>query len=131
MLTTRVAARELGVTPDTVRAWIRGGRIEAVRLPSGQYRISEAELERFRRNVSQRATTERRRQWKVADAWMTSQPVPTMSFEEALDWVSGMIAEAGSHGDLVEKRLEEKAEGYRTMRRALAFIRPADPSTRW
>lgn len=40
-------ARRAGVSGDTVRRWIARGQIESVRLPGGEYRIEEADLERL------------------------------------------------------------------------------------
>lgn len=37
-------ARRLDVTGNTVRAWIRSGKLKATRTPSGRYRVSEADL---------------------------------------------------------------------------------------
>lgn len=42
------AARELGVSYPTLKQWIYGGKLKAVRTPGGHYRISEAELDRLR-----------------------------------------------------------------------------------
>ena len=43
-LTPDDVGERYGVTGETVRGWIRAGRLPAVRLPSGHYRISEADL---------------------------------------------------------------------------------------
>lgn len=37
----RGAARQLDVHPNTLRAWIREGKLEAVRLPNGHWRITD------------------------------------------------------------------------------------------
>jgi putative resolvase len=42
-------ARILGVSKITVYRWIWEGRVKAVRLPSGRYRIPASELRRIRR----------------------------------------------------------------------------------
>jgi len=39
----------LGVSKITVYMWIWGGKIKAVMLPSGRYRIPASELRRIRR----------------------------------------------------------------------------------
>jgi excisionase family DNA binding protein len=39
LLTVAEAARRLDVDPQTVRRWIADGRISAIALPSGQYRL--------------------------------------------------------------------------------------------
>lgn len=41
------AAELLGVSVDTVRRWIDGGRLEAVRDPGGQRHVDGADLARF------------------------------------------------------------------------------------
>ena len=41
------AAKELGVSPSTVRNWVEKGYLMAVRLPSGHRRIPESELTRM------------------------------------------------------------------------------------
>ena len=39
------AATYLGVSPDTVRRWIDGGRLQAVRLPTtGERRVQEQDV---------------------------------------------------------------------------------------
>jgi len=35
------------VTPVTVRRWIKGGKLSAIRLPSGHYRISIVDFRDF------------------------------------------------------------------------------------
>ena len=44
LLSVRAAATALGVTADTVRAYIREGAMEAVRLPGGSFRIPEEQV---------------------------------------------------------------------------------------
>lgn len=46
-LKTTEVAEILKVTPIAVAKWIREGKIKAVRLPGGQYRIPESELEKL------------------------------------------------------------------------------------
>lgn len=41
LLTTGEAARKLGVTDETVRRWCFNGKIPAVPLPSGRWKIRE------------------------------------------------------------------------------------------
>ncbi|MDG6901237.1 MAG: helix-turn-helix domain-containing protein [Nitrososphaerota archaeon] len=38
------AAELLNVSRQTIWAWIKGGKIKAVRLPSGQHRIPDSEV---------------------------------------------------------------------------------------
>lgn len=44
-LTGPQAARKLGVTGQTVRQWVRSGRLPAVMLPSGHLRIAAEDVE--------------------------------------------------------------------------------------
>lgn len=41
LLTAREAASIVGVSEDTLWRWIRCGKIEAIKLPTGRVRISE------------------------------------------------------------------------------------------
>ncbi len=41
------AARDLGISPSTVRNWVEKGYIHAFRLPSGVRRIPQAEITRM------------------------------------------------------------------------------------
>jgi excisionase family DNA binding protein len=41
------AAKELSVSPGTIRNWIEKGYIRAAQLPSGHRRIPQAELDRL------------------------------------------------------------------------------------
>lgn len=43
-LTTGQAGRRWGVTSETVREWIRQGRVPAVITPGGYYRIAEDDV---------------------------------------------------------------------------------------
>ena len=43
----REAGRLLGVETSTIYAWIRIGHLPAFRLPSGYFRIREADLQAF------------------------------------------------------------------------------------
>jgi len=47
LLTPAEVARELAVTPQTVRRYIAQGRLSCSRLPSGRIRIPRAEVERM------------------------------------------------------------------------------------
>lgn len=42
------AARELGVSVETVRRWDRDGLIASIRTPGGQRRFSRSEIERVK-----------------------------------------------------------------------------------
>lgn len=45
LLTTAEAARKLTVSDETIRRWIADGKLPAITLPSGQYRIRKADVE--------------------------------------------------------------------------------------
>ena len=52
--TTRQVAARYGVTEDTVRRWIREGRLEATNIGTGErkiYRMTENNLEKFERGT--------------------------------------------------------------------------------
>lgn len=54
LLTARVVAERLDLTPETILAWVRQGKIPAFRLPSGQIRFRQEDLDQW---LDQRATT--------------------------------------------------------------------------
>jgi excisionase family DNA binding protein len=56
LLTARGVADLLGVSTETVLRWVRTGNIPALRLPSGQIRFRENEIDRW---LEGRATTPR------------------------------------------------------------------------
>ena len=41
-------ANELNISTQTILRWIRIGRIKAIRLPSGTYRILETEVQKIK-----------------------------------------------------------------------------------
>ncbi|MGC8849571.1 MAG: helix-turn-helix domain-containing protein [Candidatus Bathyarchaeia archaeon] len=51
LLTTKEVAEVFNVTRHAVAKWIREGRIRAVKLPGGQYRVPESEVERIWRQL--------------------------------------------------------------------------------
>lgn len=51
-LTTREAAERLGVTVNSLKAWIREERLPALRTPGGHHRISERDLLEFHRRLT-------------------------------------------------------------------------------
>lgn len=65
-LTPPVAAKQLGVTPERIIAWIKSGRLRAVNLSDGvvrpRYRVSADDLADFlrTREVAPATKTERR-----------------------------------------------------------------------
>ena len=50
-ITTKEAARRLGVHRDSVARWIRLGLIPALRTPGGRYRLDPEVVERLRRQM--------------------------------------------------------------------------------
>ena len=59
LLTAREVAANLALTPETVLSWVRSGKLPAFRLPSGQIRFREDELDRWldARSTREQATT--------------------------------------------------------------------------
>lgn len=51
LLSIGEAAKELGVSDQTLRTWERKGLIKAVRLPSGYRRYTLEEIERLKRQM--------------------------------------------------------------------------------
>lgn len=47
IVTVEKAAELLKVPKGTIRLWIRKGKLKAAKLPNGEYRIQEKELERI------------------------------------------------------------------------------------
>lgn len=45
-LTIREAAALAGLTPETLRVWVRRGRVKAHKAINGQWRIPRSEIER-------------------------------------------------------------------------------------
>jgi excisionase family DNA binding protein len=45
LLTARQVALILGLQPATVLRWVRDGKLPAIRLPSGQLRFTERDLD--------------------------------------------------------------------------------------
>lgn len=75
MLTVADAARRTGRNPETIRRWIRAGRLRAEKVGS-KHLIADADLE---------AATEEPRSLPVPAAWRT---LP--SGEPAPDWVKAV-----------------------------------------
>lgn len=57
MLTINQVAETIGVEPQTVRAWIKKGKLSGVKLPGGDWRIRDTHLENWldKRTVKARA----------------------------------------------------------------------------
>ncbi len=51
LLSIGEAAKELGVSDQTLRTWEKKGLIKAVRLPSGYRRYTEEEIDRMKREM--------------------------------------------------------------------------------
>ena len=121
MVTTGRVARSLGVTINTVKAWIRKGQVRAIRLPSGHFRIPESELERLRGGESLAA------QVRAFRAEWQSAPEPSATLDPPLDerlaWLERMLAEARAHGPLPERPVEEAVAHLARRHRALAHVR--------
>jgi len=49
--------QQLGVTRWTLYEWLKHGRIQGVKLPSGHYRIPEAEVKRLTGQVMEHGQT--------------------------------------------------------------------------
>lgn len=47
LLTTGEVATALAVDPDTVRRWVKDGKLTAVSLPSGVLRFKRSEIDRI------------------------------------------------------------------------------------
>lgn len=47
LMTVEEAANALGILPHTLRAWLRQGRVEGVKLGLKSWRIAAAELRRI------------------------------------------------------------------------------------
>jgi len=47
LLTTKEVADVFNVTRYAVAKWIREGRMRAIKLPGGRYRVPESEVERL------------------------------------------------------------------------------------
>jgi excisionase family DNA binding protein len=56
LIGTPEAAAILGVTDGSVRLWIQSGRLPAVRLPGGRYKLSRRAIERLAQPVIQSST---------------------------------------------------------------------------
>ena len=50
MITIRQAAEQLQVHPNTIKNWIKAGRIGAVKLSERTVRIEQSEIERMKGN---------------------------------------------------------------------------------
>ena len=51
VMTVTEAARRLGVSPNTLRAWVENGKIDAIVLPRGHRRFQVSVVEEKRREL--------------------------------------------------------------------------------
>ena len=57
LLDVSMVARRFNVTDETVRAWIRGGKLAAILTPTGRYRIPLSALLAFQSKKAQDSQT--------------------------------------------------------------------------
>lgn len=62
LLSTRDAARVLGISYPTLKQWIYKGKLRSVRTAGGHHRIPEPELDKFLHTVSKRGPVAERRE---------------------------------------------------------------------
>lgn len=115
MLSTGEVARSLGVTINTVKSWIRSGKIKAVRLPSGHYRIPASERERLLRGVREEA-------FEYFTEWRRANPAEPRDIDAVLKWNDEALEIARSQGPLTKDDLEEKARRVSEMHRKLSVL---------
>jgi excisionase family DNA binding protein len=82
LLTARDVSERLGVCVETVLVWIRAGKLEAIRLPSGQLRIDEDRLDA---QLREWATPARGVRTTTADAARNGPYPPTCTDAPAAD----------------------------------------------
>jgi excisionase family DNA binding protein len=121
MLSTGQVGQALGVSINTVKSWVRTGKIAGFRLPSGHFRIPRGELERLLRGAPEEAGRSGDR-WDEYQRWQQGQPADELDPDGVLAWIDSVLRLARSRGAIPEESLEEKAEGIRRMHRALARI---------
>lgn len=115
MLSTGKVAASLGVTINTVKNWVRAGKIKAVRLPSGHYRIPAGELDR----LLMEGRSKRLREY---EDWQRKQPLPDLDLREVLAWNQQALDIARSQGPLPKDSIEAKGERVRRMHRILSSL---------
>jgi excisionase family DNA binding protein len=57
LLAVATVAYRLQVTPETVRSWIRSGKLDAIRTPTGRYRVPASTLTALLRRKTQDSQT--------------------------------------------------------------------------
>lgn len=115
MLTTGRVAASLGVTINTVKNWARAGKIQAVRLPSGHFRIPATEVDRLLQGLRSAGLRE-------YEQWSRKQPSTPPNLDQVLTWNRQALEIARSQGKLPNDSLEEKGERVRRMHRILAAL---------
>lgn len=127
LLTTGQVARELGVTINTVKSWIREGKLAGLRLPSGHYRIPHRELERLEAETTYpnavAASSAREEDWLTYEEWRQDRPLAESPLDDVLTWVDLMLRVARAGGPLPHPSLEERAARVLKLHRALQHIR--------
>ncbi|HIC96226.1 TPA: IS607 family transposase, partial [Candidatus Bipolaricaulota bacterium] len=101
------AARMLGVTPQTLRLWVRQGKIKALKTPGGRYRYPLSEIRRLRGDI----TIDRKRAILYARVSSTDQK---SDLEEQLNFLKKKASEMGLE---VVKVLKDTASGLDESRR--------------
>jgi excisionase family DNA binding protein len=115
MLPTGQVAASLGVTINTVKNWARAGKIRAVRLPSGHYRIPAGELDRLLIDIRSKGLRE-------YENWQRQQPIVPLDLEEVLAWNQQALEIARSQGSLPQDSIKAKGERVRRMHRILSSL---------
>lgn len=109
-VTTGDVARALGVSPNTVKSWIRKGELEAVRLPSGHHRIPRGEVDRIVRGE----------RWAAYEEWERSHPVEEPDVDEVLEWIDAVLRLARAGGRAAPPDPWEAGRHVQRVHRALA-----------
>lgn len=126
LLTTGRAAKALGVTINTIKSWIRKGKLGALRLPSGHYRVPRSELEKIlesgEHGAARVSPTSRSQAWREYEAWRGAQPRVHHRLPEVLEWVDSMLRLARSRGPLPEVPAEDKVKRIERLHRTLARV---------
>ena len=92
LLTASQAAEALNATSQTIRNWIRGGRLPAVRI-GNRFLIPRAEVERLRGELPEIVVGE--------SVWESDDSAPVVPLPRAV------ARAAGSHADATERLLGE------------------------
>lgn len=108
-MTTREAARQLGVSLSTVQGWVENGVLKAWKTPGGHRRIPSVEVEKMRdrqtQAMNQQPALEKTRVLIVEDE-QAQQEIYKLQFESLGLPVDLHIAENGFQGLVMFGRLE-------------------------